>query len=184
MKEVNIELDDKGFIKVDKYLRTNIKNIYAIGDAIGGYQLAHVASSEGLVAVDNVLGKDKEMKYDVVPSAIYTQPEIGTVGFGKKQAEEKGYKVCIGFFPFKSSGKAFAMQETEGFVKIFTDSSTGEILGSTIIGPRASDLIHEVTLAMSGELTVDFISQTIHAHPTLSEAIMEACRRLLWFINS
>ena len=174
LKEVNIELDNKGFIKVDKYLRTNIKNIYAIGDVVGEYQLAHVASSEGLVAVENILGKDKEMKYDVVPSAIYTQPEIGTVGLGKKQAEEKGYKVCVGLFPFKSSGKAFTMQETEGFVKIFTDSSTGEILGSTIIGPRASDLIHEVTLAMSGELTVDFIPQTIHAHPTLSEAIMEA----------
>ncbi|MCL6088448.1 MAG: dihydrolipoyl dehydrogenase [Actinobacteria bacterium] len=173
LKEAGVELDSKGFIRVDKYLRTNIKNIYAIGDVIGGYQLAHVASAEGLAAIDNISGKNKEMKYNVVPLAIFTLPEIGTVGLGKKQAEEKGYKVCMGMFPFKNSGKAFVVQETEGFIKIFTDSATGEILGSTMIGPRASDLIHEVAVAMNGELPVDYIADTIHAHPTLSEAVME-----------
>lgn len=173
LKEAGVELDSKGFIKVDKYLRANVKNIYAIGDVIGGYQLAHVASAEGLVAIDNISGKNREMKYKVVPWAIFTLPEIGTVGLSKKQAEEKGYKVCMGMFPFKSSGKAFAVQETEGFIKIFTDSSTGEILGSTMIGPRATDLVHEIAVAMHGELPIDYIADTIHAHPTLAEAVME-----------
>jgi dihydrolipoamide dehydrogenase len=174
LAEAGVATDAKGFIKVDEYLRTNIDNIFAIGDVIGGYQLAHVASSEGIIAVDNVLNKNKEMKYNVIPWAIFTIPEIGTVGLSKKQAVEKGYDVCTGMFPFKNSGKAVAIQDNEGFVKIFTDSSTGEILGSTVIGPRASDLIHEVALGMSGELTVDQIAETVHAHPTLSEAIMEA----------
>jgi dihydrolipoamide dehydrogenase len=173
LAESGVETDAKGFIKTDKYLRTNVDNIFAIGDVIGGYQLAHVASAEGLVAVDNVLNKNKEMKYNVIPWAIFTIPEIGTVGLSKKQAEEKGYEVCMGMFPFKNSGKAVAIQENEGFIKIFTDASTGEILGSTMIGPRASDLIHEVALAMNGELTVDQIAETVHAHPTLSEAVME-----------
>ena len=173
-KENGIDIDGKGFIKVDKNLRTSVKNIYAIGDMIGGYQLAHVASTEGLVAIDNISGKNKEINYDVVPWAIFTLPEIGTVGLNKKQAEEKGYKVCMGMFPFKSSGKAYAIQETEGFIKICTDSATGEILGSTMIGPRASDLVHEIAVAMHGELSIDYIADTIHAHPTLAETVMEA----------
>jgi len=173
-KEAGIDIDGKGFVKVDKTLKTSVKNIYAIGDMIGGYQLAHVASKEGLVAVDNILGKNKEIDYSVVPWAIFTLPEIGTVGMSEKQAQEKGYKVCMGTFPFKSSGKAYAVQETEGFVKICTDSATGEILGSTIIGPRASDLVHEIAVAMHGELSIDYIEDTIHAHPTLAETVMEA----------
>jgi dihydrolipoamide dehydrogenase len=172
-KEAGIDIDSKGFVSVDKNLRTSVKNIYAIGDMIGGYQLAHVASNEGLVAIDNISGKNKEINYSVVPWAIFTLPEIGTVGLNKKQAEEKGYKVCMGMFPFKSSGKAYAIQETEGFIKICTDSTTGEILGSTMIGPRASDLVHEIAVAMHGELSIDYIADTIHAHPTLAEAVME-----------
>ena len=105
LKEVNIELDNKGFIKVDKYLRTNIKNIYAIGDVVGEYQLAHVASSEGLVAVENILGKDKEMKYDVVPSAIYTQPEIGTVGLGKNKLRRRDIKFALDYSHLRVVGK-------------------------------------------------------------------------------
>lgn len=173
-KENGIDIDGKGFVKVDKNLRTSVKNIYAIGDMIGGYQLAHVASTEGLVAIDNISGKNKGINYDVVPWAIFTLPEIGTVGLNKKQAEEKGYKVCMGMFHFKSSGKAYAIQETEGFIKICTDSATGEILGSTMIGPRASDLVHEIAVAMHGELSIDYIADTIHAHPTLAETVMEA----------
>ncbi|MHB1347034.1 MAG: dihydrolipoyl dehydrogenase [Candidatus Humimicrobiaceae bacterium] len=172
-KENGIDIDDRGFVKVDKNLRTSVKNIFAIGDMIGGYQLAHVASTEGLIAIENILGKNKEVDYSVVPWAIFTLPEIGTVGLNKKQAEEKGHKVSMGMFPFKSSGKAFAIQETEGFVKVFTDSETGEILGSTIIGPRATDLVHEIAVAMHAELSIDYIADTIHAHPTLAEAVME-----------
>ena len=174
IEDAGVLLDGKGFIKTDEYLRTNIKNIYAIGDVIGGYQLAHVASAEGITAVENIEGKNKQMDYRIVPWAVFTIPEIGTVGLSKKSAEEKGYNIKTGVFPFKNNGKAFAAQETEGFAKIFTDSETGEILGSTVIGPRASDLIHEIAVAMKGELTVDSIAETIHSHPTLSEAVMEA----------
>ena len=172
-KENGVDINDRGFIKVDKNLRTSVKNIFAIGDMIGGYQLAHVASTEGLIAIENIIGKNKEVDYSVVPWAIFTLPEIGTVGLNKKQAEEKGYKVCMGMFPFRSSGKAFVIQETEGFIKVFTDSETGEILGSTMIGPRATDLVHEIAVAMHAELSIDYIADTIHAHPTLAEAVME-----------
>ncbi len=173
VEEVGIETE-RGYIKVNSYLRTNIDNIYAIGDVIGGYQLAHVASKEGKVAVENICGKEKKMDYSVVPWAIFTSPEIGAVGLTEKQAEEKKIQVECGNFPFIASGKAFAMGETEGFAKIVTNKETGEILGAQIIGPRASDLVHEIAAAMRGELTVDYIADTIHSHPTLSEVVMEA----------
>lgn len=173
VEEVGIKTE-RGYIKVDSYLRTNIENIYAIGDVIGGYQLAHVASEEGKVAIENILGKEKKMKYDVIPWAVFTSPEIGTVGMNEKQAKEKNIKVCTGNFPFSSSGKALISGETEGFIKIVTDKETGQILGAQMIGPRASDLVHEVAVAMNGELLVDDIVNTIHSHPTISEAVMEA----------
>jgi len=173
VEEVGIKTE-RGYIKVDSYLRTNIENIYAIGDVIGGYQLAHVASEEGKVAIENILGKEKKMKYNVIPWAVFTSPEIGTVGMNEKQAKEKNIKVCTGNFPFSSSGKALISGETEGFIKIVTDKETGQILGAQMIGPRASDLVHEVAVAMNGELLVDDIANTIHSHPTISEAVMEA----------
>lgn len=173
VEEVGIKTE-RGYIKVDSYLRTNIENIYAIGDVIGGYQLAHVASEEGKVAIENILGKEKKMKYNVVPWAVFTSPEIGTVGMDEKEAKEKNIKVCTGNFPFSYSGKALISGETEGFIKIVTDRETGQILGAQMIGPRASDLVHEVAVAMNGELLIDDIANTIHSHPTISEAVMEA----------
>ncbi|MBC7334115.1 MAG: dihydrolipoyl dehydrogenase [Actinobacteria bacterium] len=173
IEEAGIETE-RGYIKVDSYLRTSVENIYAVGDVIGGYQLAHVASAEGKIAVENILGKRKEMKYNAVPSAIFVSPEVGTVGLSESRAREKGIEVRAGVFPFSSSGKALTVGETEGFVKIVTDSRTGEIVGAQVVGPRASDLIHELTLAMCGELVIDNIANMIHSHPTLSEAIMEA----------
>ena len=130
-------IKDKGFIKVDSHLRTNVSSIYAIGDVIGGYLLAHVASKEGKVAAENISGKEKIMDYKVIPWTIFTSPEIGTVGLNEKQAIDMNLKVRVGIFPFMNSGKAHISAETEGFVKIVTDESSGEILGAQVIGPRA-----------------------------------------------
>ncbi len=174
LEDAGIVTDEKGYIKTDSKLRTNIANIYAVGDIIGGLQLAHVASEEGKIVAEIISGKDKVMDYSVVPWAVFTSPEIGTVGLNAVQAKEKGYPVRVGNFPFSNSGKAFITGETEGFINIVTDKETGEILGAQMVGPRASDLVQEVAVAMKGEMLVDDLSTTIHSHPTLSEVVMEA----------
>jgi len=174
IEKAGVEVDQKGYIKVDSHLKTNIDGIYAVGDIIGGLQLAHVASKEGKIAAENIAGKNKEMDYSIVPWAVFTSPEIGTVGINEAQARKKNMKVRTGIFPFSSSGKAYISGETEGFIKVVTDSETGEILGAQMIGPRASDLVHEVAVAMKGEMLVDDLASTIHSHPTFSEAVMEA----------
>ena len=149
---------------------TKIVDLVVLGGGPGGY----VASEEGKVAVENIAGKVKEMSYDVIPWAVFTTPEIGSVGLNEVQAKRKNIKVCTGVFPFSSSGKAYITGETEGFIKIVTNSETGEILGARMIGPRASDLVHEVAVAMKGELLADDLASTVHSHHTLSEAVMEA----------
>jgi dihydrolipoamide dehydrogenase len=174
LEEIGITIDERGFIKTDSHLRTNIPNIYAVGDVNGGLQLAHVASDEGKIAAENIAGKDKSMDYRVIPWAVFTSPEIGTVGLNEEQARSKGINVCFGLFPFSNSGKAFITGETEGFIKIVTDKDSGEILGAQMVGPRCSDLVHEVAVAMKGEMVVDTLAETVHSHPTLSEAVMEA----------
>lgn len=174
LEEIGVTIDDQGFIKADSHLRTNIPNIYAVGDVNGGLQLAHVASDEGKIAAENIAGKDKTMDYRVIPWAVFTSPEIGTVGLNEEQARSKGINVCFGLFPFSNSGKAFITGETEGFVKVVTDKDSGEILGAQMVGPRCSDLVHEVAVAMKGEMVVDTLAETVHSHPTLSEAVMEA----------
>lgn len=174
LEEIGISIDERGFIKADSHLRTNVPNIYAIGDVNGGLQLAHVASDEGKIAAENIAGKNKIMDYRVIPWAVFTSPEIGTVGLNEEQARSKGINVCSGLFPFSNSGKAFITGETEGFVKIVTDKDSGEILGAQMVGPRCSDLIHEVAVAMKGEMVIDTLAETVHSHPTLSEAVMEA----------
>jgi len=174
LEDAGVITDEKGYIKTDNKLRTNIANIYAVGDVTGGLQLAHLASEEGKIAAEIISGKDKVMDYTVVPWAVFTSPEIGTVGLNTEQAKEKGYSVRVGNFPFSNSGKAFITGETEGFINIVTNKETGEILGAQMVGPRASDLVHEVAVAMKGEMLVDDLSTTIHSHPTLSEAVMEA----------
>lgn len=174
LEEIGITIDERGFIKTDSHLRTNIPNIYAVGDVNGGLQLAHVASDEGKIAAENIAGKDKTMDYRVIPWAVFTSPEIGTVGLNEEQARSKGINVCFGLFPFSNSGKAFITGETEGFIKVITDKDSGEILGAQMVGPRCSDLVHEVAVAMKGEMVVDTLAETVHSHPTLSEAVMEA----------
>ncbi len=167
-------LDEKGFIKVNERMETAVPAIYAIGDAVGGMLLAHKASREGVVAAENIAGLSQDMNYDIVPRCIFTQPEVAAVGISEEKAKESGTQVKVGKFPFSALGKAHAMDETEGMVKIITDASSEEILGIYIIGPKASDLIGEATLAMQLEATAETIARTIHAHPTLAEAIMEA----------
>ncbi|MCL5071760.1 MAG: dihydrolipoyl dehydrogenase [Actinobacteria bacterium] len=174
LEEIGIAIDERGFIKVDSHLRTNIPNIYAVGDVNGGLQLAHVASDEGKIAAENIAGKDKAMDYRVIPWAVFTSMEIGTVGLDEEQAISRGINVCCGLFPFSNSGKAFITGETEGFIKIITDKDSGEILGARMVGPRCSDLVHEVAVAMKGEMVIDNLAETVHSHPTLSEAVMEA----------
>ena len=174
LEEIGITIDERGFIKADSHLRTNIPNIYAVGDVNGGLQLAHVASDEGKIAAENIAGKNKTMDYRVIPWAVFTSPEIGTVGLNEEQARSKGINVCFGLFPFSNSGKAFITGETEGFIKVVTDKDSGEILGAQMVGPRCSDLVHEVAVAMKGEMVVDTLAETVHSHPTLSEAVMEA----------
>lgn len=173
LEEMNL-LNEKGFIKVNERMETAVPAIYAIGDAVGGMLLAHKASREGIVAAENIAGLSAEMKYDIVPRCIFTQPEVAAVGISEERAKESGTQVKVGKFPFSALGKAHAMDETEGIVKIITDASSGEILGIYIIGPNASDLIGEATLAMKLEATAEDVAGTIHAHPTLAEAIMEA----------
>ena len=161
-------------IPVNEKLQTNVPHIYAIGDVTGGILLAHVASKQGLIAAENIMGADKKFDQSIVPAAIFTSPEIGSVGLREHQAKEKGLDYTTGEFQFRALGKAHAMGEISGFIKIIAEKKSDKILGAHIIGPHASDLIHEFAVAMHGGLTVKDIAETIHAHPTLSEGLMEA----------
>lgn len=174
LKELRIEVDEQGFIKTDESYMTTCTNVYAIGDVIGPPLLAHKASEEGVVAVEIMAGHKKKLNYDNIPSCVYCQPEIASIGLTEKQVRERGFKFNIGKFPFRASGKAMAVGDTEGFVKIISDSKTGEILGAHIIGHGATELIAEIGIAKTLEATPLEIGSTVHAHPTLSEAVMEA----------
>lgn len=165
---------EKGFIKVNSRMETNVKNIYAVGDITGGYLLAYVASAEGVVAAENAVGKQAEIDYKVVPSCIFSSPEIGSVGLTESKAKERGYSVRIGRFPFQTNGRAIILDETEGFVKIVADEKTNEILGVHIIGPGATELIHSPSLAIKLESTTEEFNRICFGHPSLNEAILEA----------
>lgn len=161
-------------IEVNRNLQTAVPNIYAIGDVNGNWQLAHAASAEGLAAVDHIAGKRNYTNSNIVPSCIYTRPEIASVGMTAVQAKESGYPVAEGYFPIASNSKSMIMGETSGFVKVISDEKTGELLGAQIVAPRATDMIGEMTVALSAEVTVEEIGAAIHPHPTVSEALMEA----------
>ncbi|MDQ2906549.1 MAG: dihydrolipoyl dehydrogenase [Ktedonobacteraceae bacterium] len=165
--------NDRGRVRVNEKMETNLPGIYAIGDLVHGAGLAHVASMEGEVASDNAMGHETVMNYNVVPNPIYTFPEIAFVGLTEAQAKEQYPEAHVERFPWTAIGKAVAMGETEGFTKIIT-GKYGEILGAHIIGPDATNLVSEFSIAMHGELTVDEIIETIHPHPTLSEGLREA----------
>ncbi len=178
LEETGVEKGLRGEIIVNEKMETNVEGIYAIGDVTGGILLAHTASTEGIVAAQNACGREARMDYSVVPAAIFTSPEIGSVGLREFEADKKGIKVKTGHFQFRGLGKAHAMGEIAGFVKVVADAGTDKILGAHIIGPHASDIIHEAALAIRSGLTVKDIAGTIHAHPTLSEGLMEAAEAL------
>jgi dihydrolipoamide dehydrogenase len=171
---MGVEMDGR-YIKVDEYMRTSIPSVYAIGDVVKTPQLAHVASAEGILAVDHIAGKHVDpINYDTVPGCTYSQPEVASAGFTERAAKERGYDVKVGKFPFSAIGKAMILGQTDGFVKIVSDSRYDEVLGVHIVGPRATELIAEASLGLKLETTVEELARTIHAHPTLSEAMMEA----------
>ncbi|HKB18913.1 MAG TPA: dihydrolipoyl dehydrogenase [Candidatus Dormibacteraeota bacterium] len=166
---------DRGRVVVDDHLRTTADGIWGIGDVIGGIMLAHVASYEGVCAVENIAGHaDRVPDYRAAPNCVYTDPEIAHVGLGEKEAKQRGLAVKVGRFPFAASGRALTLGQSEGFVKVIADAASGQLLGAHIIGPRATDLIAEATLAVQHGLTLEQIDLTIHAHPTLPESLMEA----------
>lgn len=174
LEEAGVEKGTRGEIPVDDSMRTNVADVYAVGDVTGGILLAHMASREGIVAAMNACGREAHIDYSTVPAAIFTSPEIASVGLREFHAEEKGKRVRTGHFQFRGLGKAHAMGEIAGFVKVVSDYDTDRVLGVHIIGPHASDIIHEAALAVRMGLTVKDIAETIHAHPTLSEGLMEA----------
>ena len=174
LDNVGVVIGRRGEITVNEKMETNVPGIYAVGDVTGNVMLAHVASRQGIVAVDNALGGDARMDYTVVPAGIFTMPEIGSVGLREKQAIEKGIKYKVGRFPFRGLGKAHAMGEIVGMVKIIADEATDKVLGIHICGAHATDLIHEGALAIQMGVTTQQLGDMIHAHPTLAEAIMEA----------
>ncbi|MCL5062602.1 MAG: dihydrolipoyl dehydrogenase [Nitrospirae bacterium] len=174
LEAVGIKKGTRGEVVVNEKMETNIEGIYAIGDVTGGILLAHTASKQGIVAACNACGKEKKYDSSVVPAAIFTSPEIGSVGLREHQAEEKGINIKTGHFQFRALGKAHAMGEIAGMIKIVADANTDMVLGVHIIGPHASDLVHEGALAMKAGLTVKEVADMIHAHPTLAEGLMEA----------
>lgn len=167
---------EKGHIPVDANFQTNVQDVYAIGDVIGPPWLAHVASAEAISAVEGMAGVEERQKvvYEAIPGCTYCQPQVASLGLTEQRAREKGYQVKIGKFPFSASGKARATGETEGLVKLIFDAKYGELLGAHILGSEATEMIAELGLAKNLEATYQEILKTVHAHPTLSEAIMEA----------
>lgn len=179
IENTGVELGSRGEILVNKKMQTNIPNIYAIGDVTNKILLAHVASFQGIVAAENIQGKEVEMDYDVVPNCVFTKPEVASVGLTDDECAKEGIPVKVGKFNFIANGKAVAMGETDGMVKIIAREEDDVILGIHIIGPHAADLISEASIAIHNKLTLKDITEVIHAHPTLSEAVMEAAEQAL-----
>ncbi|HHW61298.1 MAG TPA: dihydrolipoyl dehydrogenase [Syntrophomonadaceae bacterium] len=175
LEEIGVQLnEDRRGIQVNERMQTSIPNIYAIGDVTNQVLLAHVASAQGIVAVENIMGQERSMNYHAIPSTIFTDPEIGIVGLSEAMAVEQGYEIAVGTFPIEANGKALCQGESQGFIKIISEKRSGRILGAAIIGSHASDLIAELTLAVNKQLNTQDIIDTIHAHPTTAEIIHEA----------
>tara|TARA_Y100000992_G_scaffold264364_1_gene201082 strand:+ start:1132 stop:2529 length:1398 start_codon:yes stop_codon:yes gene_type:complete len=174
LKNVGIDLDQKGRIKVNKKFETNVKNIFAIGDVIDGPMLAHKAEEEGIAVAELINGQSGHVNYDIIPGVIYTSPEIAAVGKTEEQLKEMSIGYKVGKFPFMANSRAKAINEPEGFVKILADKATDKVLGVHIIGPHAGEMIAEMSVAMEFGASSEDIARTCHAHPTFSEAIKEA----------
>jgi len=175
LEDVGVAVE-KGAVVIDEHCQTSVAGIYAIGDVTGKLQLAHVASAQGIVAAEHAAGMASTMDYRCIPAAVFTKPEVGTVGLTEAQAVEAGYDVHAASFPLQALGRALAIGETAGFAKVVGDKKTGEVLGVHIVGAHASDVIAEGGIAIALEATVNELAHSVHAHPTLPEAIMEAAR--------
>lgn len=174
IENTGVIVEKGGVIPINAHMQTNVPHIYAIGDITAKWLLAHYASHQGMVAADHAAGEDMYINEHAVPSVIFTDPEIGTIGLTLEKAIEEGYDAAIGKFPFQALGKSQAARETEGFAQIVIEKNTGQILGAQVMGHEAATLIAEMAVAIGNELTIDSISETIHAHPTIAEAWMEA----------
>ena len=175
LEEIGVEINGRGFIEIDERMETNAAGIWAIGDVTGKLMLAHVGSAQGIICAENIAGAPTvTLDYDMMPRATYCQPQIASFGISEAQAKERGYEVKIGRFPFQANGKALGMGEGAGWVKLITEARYGEILGASLIGPEVTELLPELTVAQMMELTPREIARNVHAHPTLSEALMEA----------
>lgn len=179
LDKVGVKLDDKGFVVVDERMQTNVPGIFAAGDVVGQPMLAHKASHEGELIAEIIAGKKRINDVRTIPAVVFTEPEIASAGLSRSEAEAKGHKVTEGKFPFSVSGRAMAIDETKGFVKVIADAGDERVLGVHIVGPDASDLISEAALAIEMGAYVPDIALTIHPHPTLSEALMEAAKHAI-----
>ena len=174
LEKIGLNLDDKNRIQTDKNFKTNLENIYAIGDVITGPMLAHKAEDEGIAVAENIAGQSGHVNYDTIPGVIYTTPEVASIGKTEEQLKESNIKYKIGKFSFMANSRAKAIDDTEGFVKILADEKTDKVLGAHLIGPHAGELIAEIGVAMEFGASSEDIARTCHAHPTLTEAVKEA----------
>lgn len=174
LEQVGVELDDRGLVKIDEQCRTSVNNIYAIGDIVEGQPLAHKASYEGKVAAEAISGGKSQIDYLAMPAVVFSDPEIATVGYTDKEAEEAGYKAKVSKFPFAANGRALSLNDSDGFLKLVTREEDGLVIGAQIVGPNASEMIAEIGLAIEAGMTAEDVALTIHAHPTLGEITMEA----------
>jgi dihydrolipoamide dehydrogenase len=181
LEKVGVNLDQRGFVVVDDHLATNVPGVYAIGDVTGKLALAHVASAQGVVCAESIAAKMgkykghiKKLDYESMPRCTYTHPQVASMGLTEAQAKERGYDVKVSKFPFRANGKSLALNNVDGFVKLIADAKYGEILGVHCVGPDVTEMLPEFVLAKSAELTPEQIAAAVHAHPTMSEALMEA----------
>ncbi|CQH43856.1 dihydrolipoyl dehydrogenase [Halobacterium hubeiense] len=176
---IDLEPNDDGRLETDEQARTDVENVFAIGDVAPGPMLAHKASKEGQVAAEVAAGEPAALDYQAVPAAVFTDPEIATVGLTEDDAREEGFEPAVGTFPFRASGRALTTGDSDGFVRVVADEESGFLLGAQIVGPEASELIAELGLAIEMGATLEDVASTIHTHPTLSEATMEAAEHAL-----
>jgi dihydrolipoamide dehydrogenase len=175
LEELGVRISEKGAIEIDEHLSTNIPGIWAIGDVTAKLMLAHVGSAQGIVCAENIAGAETiQLNYEMMPRATYCQPQVASFGLTEAQAKERGLEIKVGRFPFQANGKALGLGDYTGWVKIITDAKYGEILGAHMIGPEVTELLPELTIAQMMELTTAEIARNVHAHPTLSETLMEA----------
>ncbi|GAB4495264.1 MAG: dihydrolipoyl dehydrogenase [Anaerolineales bacterium] len=175
LEELGVKISERGFVEINERMQTNVPGIYAIGDVTGKLMLAHVGSAMGILAAEAIAGHEiHPLNYEMMPRATYCQPQIASFGLTEAQAKERGYSVKIGRFPFQANGKALGLGDYTGWVKLVVDEKYGELLGASMIGPEVTELLPELTLAQMMELTPAEIARNVHAHPTISEALMEA----------